>query len=171
MLWKVDDATDATRTADPPTGGTSVPMMRRSTVLLRELLELSDDFERRLGHELSVNPTDLEAMEHLLMSGPLGPSELSRRLNISTASTTKVVDRLVELGHVTREDHPTDRRSVLVVPTDTSRARALSVLMPMIFEIDAELDNFTAEQQQTITTYLEGVVSVYRMHAGSAVET
>ncbi|TQJ29886.1 DNA-binding MarR family transcriptional regulator [Microbacterium sp. SLBN-146] len=146
-------------------------MMRRSTVLLRELLELSDDFERRLGQELSVNPTDLEAMEHLLMSGPLGPSELSRRLSISTASTTKVVDRLVELGHVTREDHPTDRRSVLVVPTATSRARALSVLMPMIFEIDAELDNFTAEQQHTITTYLEGVVSVYRTHAGPASAT
>lgn len=166
MLWKVDDVTDATRTAGPPDEGASVPMMRRSTMLLRELLELSDDFERRLGSELSVNPTDLEAMEHLLMSGPLGPSELSRRLNISTASTTKVVDRLVELGHVTREDHPSDRRSVLVVPTETSRARALSVLMPMIFEIDAELDKFTPEQQETITTYLEGVVSVYRTHAG-----
>jgi DNA-binding MarR family transcriptional regulator len=142
------------------------PPVRRATVLLRELLELSDDFERHLGRELTVNPTDLDAMEHLLMSGPLGPSELSRRLGISTASTTKVVDRLVELGHVTREAHPSDRRSVLVVPTESSRARALGVLMPMIQGIDAELDAFSHEDQATITDYLERVVDVYRDHIG-----
>lgn len=146
---------------DPPG-----PPVRRATVLLRELLELSDDFERHLGRELTVNPTDLDAMEHLLMSGPLGPSELSRRLGISTASTTKVVDRLVELGHVRREAHPSDRRSVLVVPTESSRARALGVLMPMIQGIDAELDAFSHEDQATITDYLERVVDVYRDHIG-----
>lgn len=142
------------------------PPVRRATVLLRELLELSDDFERHLGRELTVNPTDLDAMEHLLMSGPLGPSELSRRLGISTASTTKVVDRLVDLGHVTREAHPSDRRSVLVVPSEASRARALSVLMPMIMGIDAELDRFSRDEQATITDYLERVVAVYREHIG-----
>lgn len=142
------------------------PPVRRATELLREILEVSDDFERHLGRELTVNPTDLQAMEHLLMSGPLGPSELSRRLGISTASTTKVVDRLVDLGHVTREAHPTDRRGILVVPTESSRRRALSTLMPMIMGIDAELDGFSADEQATITEYLERVVAVYRSHIG-----
>ncbi|GAB2844720.1 MarR family winged helix-turn-helix transcriptional regulator [Microbacterium insulae] len=142
------------------------PPVRRATALLREILEVSEDFERHLGRELTVNPTDLQAMEHLLMSGPLGPSELSRRLGISTASTTKVVDRLVDLGHVTRQAHPTDRRGILVVPTESSRRRALSTLMPMIMGIDAELDAFSADEQSIITEYLERVVAVYRSHIG-----
>ncbi|KRB35222.1 hypothetical protein ASD93_15535 [Microbacterium sp. Root180] len=133
-------------------------------MLLRAVIEMSDLFEKRLQSHLTVNPTDLEAMEHLLSSGPLGPSELARRLHVSTASTTTVVDRLVALGHVTREAHPTDRRGVLVVPTDASRRRAMSVLMPMILDIDAVLDRYPAEERSVITDYLAQVVDVYRSH-------
>jgi DNA-binding MarR family transcriptional regulator len=134
-------------------------------VLLRELLDVSDQFEKALRDELTVNATDLEVMEHILMSGPLAPSELARRLEISTAATTTAVDRLVDLEHVTREPHPTDRRSILVVPTERSRDRAMSVLMPMIYGLDGELDGFTDDEQRTITEYLQRVVDVYRTHA------
>ncbi len=139
---------------------------RRATLLLREFLDVSELFERSLGAELDVNPTDLEAMEHLLMSGPLGPSELARRLGISTASTTTAIDRLVALGHVTREPNPNDRRGVLVVPQEASRARAMNRLMPVILALDAELDNFTTDEQEAITLYLQRVVDLYREHAG-----
>ncbi len=110
--------------------------MHEATQLLREFLEVSELFERSLGAELEVNATDLEAMEHLLMSGPLGPSELARRLGISTASTTTAIDRLVALGHVTREPNPHDRRGVLVVPQEASRDRAMRRLMPMIMGLE-----------------------------------
>ncbi len=63
-------------------------------------------------------PRVLDAMGHLVMSGPLSPGELSRRLDLTTAASTDAIDRLVDLGHVTRTPHPTERRSVLVVPTD-----------------------------------------------------
>ena len=142
------------------------PVVRPATRLLREFLEVSELFERSLGAELEVNPTDLEAMEHLLMSGPLGPSELARRLGISTASTTTAIDRLVALGHVTREPNPKDRRGVLVVPQEASRDRAMRRLMPMILGLDAELDSFSAEEQEAITLYLRRVVDLYREHAG-----
>lgn len=138
---------------------------REPTRLLREFLDVSDLFERSLGAELEVNATDLEAMEHLLMSGPLGPSELARRLRISTASTTIAIDRLVALGHVTREPNPNDRRGVLVVPQEASRRRAMERLMPMIMGVDAQLDTFTPEEQDAISRYLRQVVDVYRRHA------
>ncbi|MGL4257506.1 MAG: MarR family winged helix-turn-helix transcriptional regulator [Microbacterium sp.] len=141
------------------------PAVHEATMHLRSVIEMSDLFEKRLQSHLTVNPTDLEAMEHLLSSGPLGPSELARRLHISTASTTTMVDRLVALGHVTREPHPTDRRGVLVVPTDTSRRAAMSVLMPMILGVDAVLDRYTAEERAVITSYLAEVVDEYRSHA------
>lgn len=139
--------------------------LREPTTLLREVLDVTELFEERLRRELTVNPTDLEAMEHLLMSGPLGPSELAKRLGISTASTTIAVDRLVALGHVTREPHPTDRRGVLVVPTASSRKRALGMIIPMIHDVDRELDDFSAEEQEVISRYLTRVIATYRRHA------
>lgn len=140
--------------------------IHEATRLLREFLEVSEIFERALGAELRVNATDLEAMEHLLMSGPLGPSELARRLGISTASATTSIDRLVGLGHVSREPNPRDRRGVLVVPQEASRERAMARLMPMIMGLDAELDDFTADERAAITLYLRRIVEVYRRHAG-----
>lgn len=141
------------------------PRFRAPTTLLREVLDVTELFEERMRRELTVNPTDLEAMEHLLMAGPLAPSELAKRLGISTASTTTAVDRLVALGHVTREPHPTDRRGVMVVPTPASRARALGMLMPMVQDVDRELDQFTPEEQDVIARYLSRVIATYRVHA------
>ncbi|MGV8883171.1 MAG: MarR family winged helix-turn-helix transcriptional regulator [Rhodoglobus sp.] len=143
---------------------TEAPRMgvRRATELIREVREVSQEFELHLGRQLTVNPTDLQAMEHLIQSGPLGPTELARRLGISTAAVTAVVDRLVALGHVTRTQHPTDRRGIVVVPAPKSVTRAMEALIPMIRGIDGVLDDFEPDEQATITAYLEQVLSVYR---------
>lgn len=135
---------------------------RRATKLVREVHEVSQEFERHLGRQLTVNPTDLHAMEHLIESGPLSPTELARRLDISTAAATTVIDRLTALGHTTRTRHPTDRRGVVVVPSPASAARALSILIPMITRIDGVLDEFSDNEQATITEYLERVLEEYR---------
>jgi len=147
------------------------PALSRATLLLREFLEVSEAFEKQLGSELGVNATDLEAMEQLLMNGPLTPTELSRRLGISTASMTTAVDRLVALEHARREPNPSDRRGVLVVPSPRSAERAMSRLMPMIQGLDSELAAFSDDEQHTITAYLERVVARYRSHAEPVGET
>ena len=123
----------------------SLAAVRPPTVLLRALLDVTEEFERALGSELTVNPTDLHAMEHLIMSGPLSPSELSRRLGVTSAATTTVVDRLTALGHVRREPHPSDRRGIRVVAS--------------------VLDDFDEAEQSAITRYLQRVVEQYRDHA------
>lgn len=148
-----------------PAGPPPVASVRAATSLLRELLEVTEAFERSLGAELTVNPTDLDAMEQLIMSGPLPATELSRRLGISSGATTTVIDRLTALGHVHREPNPIDRRGVLVVANPASSAKAMARLMPMIVDVDAALDPFDATERDVITRYLEQVVGIYRRHA------
>lgn len=140
---------------------------RPPTYSLREIVELSRAFEAHLGEQLTVNPTDLAAMDHLITSGPLGPGELARRLGITPPAVTAVVDRLEQLGHATRVAHPADRRAVVVTPAPASVQKAMSILMPMIGDIDATLDGFDADQQATIAEYLERVVAAYRSHLPS----
>ncbi len=150
----------------PPPGavfdsGIPMPSVRPATALVRALFVAGAEFEKTLQHELAVNPTGLDAMGHLVMSGPLSPGELSRRLDLTTAATTAAIDRLVDLGHVTRAPHPTDRRSVLVVPTDASMRRAMGHLAPMIGRVDAVLDDFSDDEQRVIERYLSRIVATY----------
>jgi len=141
------------------------PQVHRATELLRGLTEATDLFRESLQEDLTVNATDLAAMQHLLTSGPIAPTGLSRLLGISTTATTTAIDRLVDLGHVTREPHPSDRRSILVVPSETSRARAFELMIPVLAELEAVLADFSDEEQAAITAYLERAADVYRHHA------
>lgn len=136
----------------------------KATMLLREIREVSAAFEVRLGSKLAVNPTDLEAMEHLIQDGPLSPTELSRRLHVSTAACTTIIDRLTAVGHVSRIPHPTDRRGILVVPAPASVERAMGSILPMVISIDEVLTSFSENEKAVITDYLGQVVEAYRTH-------
>ncbi|MFC0682221.1 MarR family winged helix-turn-helix transcriptional regulator [Lysobacter korlensis] len=149
------------------TAGTSQPQwnVAAPTILLREFLSVSEDFERRLGRELEVNPTDLAAMEHLIQSGPLSPSDIAARLGVTTAAATTIVDRLAKVGHVSRRSNEQDRRGVLVVPEPESVRRALGVIQPMVQAVDGALRDFDDAEQRAITAYLHRVLEIYRSYA------
>ena len=135
-----------------------------ATLLLREFLDVTNDFERSLGDELSVNPTDLSAMEHLIATGPLSPTALAERLGLSSGAVTTVIDRLESLGHVHRTPNPGDRRGTLVVPEPASVGRAMGRIIPMVTEVDRAIHAFDDVEQAIITRYLESVVATYRTH-------
>jgi DNA-binding MarR family transcriptional regulator len=137
---------------------------------LHRIVQLSRAFERQVGDALTVNQTDLSAMEHLMSAGALTPSELSRRLDISTAATTLVVDRLVSLGHVHREPHPSDRRKVTVTPAQASVVLAVKELMPVIGGVAALTRELDSHDRVVIESFLERVLDVYRDALGGSVE-
>lgn len=128
---------------------------------LHAIVTLSRDFERHVGQALMVNSTDLAAMEHLMTEGSLTPSELSRRLDISTAATTLVVDRLVALNHVRRHPHPHDRRKVVVVPEPRSVTLAFAELLPVIGGVAALEATMPEAERAVVEAFLSRVVTIY----------
>lgn len=50
--------------------------------------------------------------------GPSTQQALAQALGVTPRNVTGLVDGLVASGHVTREDHPTDRRATLVTLTE-----------------------------------------------------
>jgi DNA-binding MarR family transcriptional regulator len=108
---------------------------------------------------LSAN--ELWALEHLFTE-PLGAGELGRRLQVTSAATTQIVDRLAHRGHVEREPHPTDGRRTLVHLTDPGRAEVLDHLMPMfraLAEMDAELSD---GEREIVNRYLRRASTAFR---------
>lgn len=73
---------------------------------------------RRLRNEgsgsESLSATGIAVLARLRREGPQTLQALASAERIRPPSMTRIVDRLVELGHVTREPHPDDRRAVLV---------------------------------------------------------
>lgn len=64
---------------------------------------------------MKLNETDMRALRRLIVAKHRGdfvtPGQLAKYLNVSSASVTKMLDRLEKGGHLTRHPHPQDRRS------------------------------------------------------------
>jgi len=75
-------------------------------------------------------------------------------LGITTASTTSLIDRLVSSGHVRREPHPTDRRSLVIVPTAATDAEVRETLGEMHRRMLAVAEGLSAEESRVIVSFL-----------------
>lgn len=80
------------------------------------------DAEQRISFEsrehMKLGENDMKALRFLVTQKNQGvvvtPGALSDHLGISTASTTKLLDRLERAGHVERSPHPSDRRALAI---------------------------------------------------------
>ena len=75
--------------------------------------------QQRTDSALSI--TQLAALATLDRHGPLTPSELAGHERVQPPSMTRVVASLEAAGMVTRTDHPTDGRQVLLAPSPAGR--------------------------------------------------
>lgn len=77
---------------------------------------------------MKLGASDMRALRMLIaaqhQSIPVTPSAMATHLGISTASTTKLLDRLERGGHIVRRAHPDDRRSLVIEVTDETRRAA-----------------------------------------------
>ena len=73
-----------------------------------------DRLRAQLVRRLGLATADLDALEHLELSGPLSQRELAERLVLTSGAVTQLVDRLEKLALVTRTPHARDRRITLV---------------------------------------------------------
>lgn len=86
---------------------------------LRAFRRADEAMRLRASRDMDMNLTDLRALQHVIArerdDDPATPRALATHLGISTASTTKLLDRLCASGHLERRPHATDRRSIVIV--------------------------------------------------------
>jgi DNA-binding MarR family transcriptional regulator len=78
---------------------------------------LTDSMGQELNH-LNLTTARAEIIWRLSRQGPMTQRELSEALRCTPRNVTGLVDALQDLGLVTREPHPNDRRATLVTLTD-----------------------------------------------------
>lgn len=115
--------------------GVSAEALRQIAVLMGALGDLRDA-EQRLSQAsrryMRLNETDMRALHYLIVCANRGviatPSGIASHLSISTASTTKLLDRLERGGHIRRAPHPTDRRALEISITPETRQAAMETV-------------------------------------------
>jgi DNA-binding MarR family transcriptional regulator len=100
---------------------------------------------------------------HQLVGQPLiGPAELGKRLNITSASTTVLVDRLEQAGYVRRERDPNDRRRIVLVVTETTATRSLAAVRPLADAVASITNKLDQPTRRAVADYLGEVTEVMR---------
>jgi DNA-binding MarR family transcriptional regulator len=123
---------------------------------------------RSTRDSIGVGETDLIALRYVLRAQAagerVGPKDLSRVLQITTASTTSLIDRLVSSGHVRREPHPTDRRSVVVVPTVAADSEVSAALGALHSKMVAVAEELSAAEARVVVDFLRRMVAAVSGH-------
>jgi DNA-binding MarR family transcriptional regulator len=127
-------------------------------VALRELLARGARLRHVVARRAGLSDHELVALDHLSQEA-LGPAEVARRLDVSTAAATGIVDRLVARGHAERRPHPGDRRRLEVHLTDSGRTEVVGHLMPMLVALDRLDSGFTEEERRVVERYLVGALA------------
>ena len=154
-------ASPSPRSAEEHAGLPSAALQTSTLLALRELLDVAGRVGPTVARRASLSHTELQTLE-LLFEGPMGPADLARRLGVSTAASSGIVDRLTARGHVVRVPHESDRRRTHVTITESGAAEIIGHLTPMftaLHELDSGLDD---QQRQVVETYLRGAITALR---------
>ena len=134
---------------------------------LYAVLRAMPELRVAIAHRLGLNPSEVDAMEHI-MGEPVGPVELSRRLHMTSASATVLVDRLEQAGHAVREPDPDDGRRRVVRPTTQGTDAVFAQIGPLVADLVAAEDGLTARDCATVVRYLKRVLEVLDQHTTEA---
>jgi DNA-binding MarR family transcriptional regulator len=129
-------------------------------VALRELLTTGARVNHVVARRAGISDTELVTLEHLSRE-QIGPAEVARRLEVSTAAATGIVDRLVSRGHVERRPHAADRRRTELVLTESGRGEVVGHLLPMFVALDRLDGEFDEEERATVERYLRGAIRAF----------
>ncbi|NQV06864.1 MarR family transcriptional regulator, partial [bacterium] len=108
---------------------------------------------------------DNEALINLQHAAtPLRMSDIAHRLILSRGGTTKVIDRLEEMGFVTRSPDPVDRRATMVeiTPEGLAAAAAARATVDEFLE-EAWASHVSEEEAVVIVTVMDRVLREHHL--------
>lgn len=107
---------------------------------------------------MRLNQTDMRALHFLIVCQNRGviatPGAIAEHLDVSTASVTKLLDRLERGGHITRRAHPTDRRALAITITPKTHAAAMETVGRQQSKRFHAAARLTAEEREVVTRFV-----------------
>ena len=113
-------------------------------------------FARALG----VTDAEMLALAHLANRGELSTSAIATLLDLSSGGATALVQRLERAGLVTREPHPTDRRSTLIRLSSPTAARLHDAQTPLTEGLERATSRLSESERAAVAAVLTQIASI-----------
>jgi MarR family transcriptional regulator, organic hydroperoxide resistance regulator len=102
---------------------------------VRALAAESEQIGRVFAGLHDLTPNDFRALVHIMVADsagtPLTSGDLRKRMGVSGAAITYLVERMIASGHIRRESDPADRRKVILRYDDHGMAVARAFFTPL----------------------------------------
>ncbi|MFE4196091.1 MarR family winged helix-turn-helix transcriptional regulator [Paenarthrobacter sp. NPDC056912] len=136
--------------------------IRQISALMAALGRLRDA-EQRLSDAslryMKLNQSDMRALHYLIVCANHGeiatPGAIAGHLHISTASTTKLLDRLERAGHIARHAHPSDRRALAIAITPHTHDAAMQTVGRQQAKRFLAAARLTPAERETVMRFLD----------------
>ncbi|GAD33200.1 putative transcriptional regulator [Microbacterium sp. TS-1] len=147
--------------ADPNAEVSRNRVERSALEAVRAFSDAMDRMHTGLRSDMDMNATDLSALRMLSIREQRGelvkPHDLARHLGISSASTTKMLDRLAKEGFIERAPHPNDRRALIITLTESSRRDFGRHFAARLMRMREAMGPFSSEELGAVTRFLDGM--------------
>lgn len=131
-----------------------------SLIALRRILRATELYGRELAQAAGLTPVQFRVLQVVGETGSCTAKEISQRMDVSQATVTSLVDKLVNQGMVIRQRSDVDRRQTNIVITDQGRdtlASAPDALQQRYVRKFEALDDW---EQAMLVAALERVASM-----------
>lgn len=116
---------------------------------------------------MKLNETDMRALHFLIVLGNRSeiatPGAIASHLKISSASTTKLLDRLERGGHIVRRSHPTDRRALAISITPETREAAMNTVGKQHAKRFHAAARLTPEEREVVIRFLDDMAAEIKL--------
>jgi DNA-binding MarR family transcriptional regulator len=124
----------------------------------------NDNFDQAIADRLGMDRTAMRCVDLIDQAGGMTAGELARAAGLTTGAVTAVVDRLERAGLARRVADPTDRRRVRIEATPKLWELTGPLMMPFIDESQAILDDYSTEELERFSDFLQRVIDVQAKH-------
>ncbi len=140
------------------TGPANRPPARAVTQALRGLASRLQLYSDAVGHDLGLHRSDLMAMNLMSQAAQCGtsmtPTDVSKKMSLSAAAVTALVDRLERVGHLVRNPDPDDRRRVRLDVSRQAETVSREMFRPLNEGLTEAMSAYTDEELELVQRVL-----------------
>lgn len=134
------------------------PPARAVAQTLRGLTARLQLYSDAVGHDLGLHRSDLMAMNLMSQAALHGksmtPTDVSKKMSLSAAAVTALVDRLERVGHLVRHPDPDDRRRVRLDVSKQAETVSREMFRPLNAQLAEVMSTYTDDELELVDRVL-----------------
>ena len=127
---------------------------------LRRIIRAIDQHSRKLSNSYHLTVPQLVCLHQILQNGSITPGKLAKKVFLSQATVTGILDRMEARGLIERSRNSPDRRRVIVSLTDTGQRMAREMPWPLQERFASRLASLPDQGQLAIDQALKQIVDM-----------